>query len=292
MLKKLIKHEIKDTKRFFIPMYLGFAAILVLERLSLIFTEVIELEQTILGTVAEIIIGLVSLLSVLVTIAVFLSPYIYSVIRFYKSMICDEGYLTLTLPVKTGQLIKSKLIVSLLWQIITLAIAFTFGILFFMSMDFQMVSDIFTKASDILGLFSEMIGNGTMILLCVLFFFTFLSQTVGNILSFYNAMSIGQTFQKNKFLVSAGIYIGIQMAIAAISQVLMLVFTVVFQFLDLEAFELYVDELYLNDPSSIGTFFGQMYCWIFVVAIVMNILLSLGYYFVTKYFMTKKLNLS
>ena len=55
---------------------------------------------------------------------------IYLGIRFYRSMYCDEGYLTHTLPVSKKQLLTAKILTAVLWQIIiTLAVAVSVGVL-------------------------------------------------------------------------------------------------------------------------------------------------------------------
>lgn len=41
--------------------------------------------------------------------------------RYYKNLFTDEGYLTFTLPVKTREIILSKLICGILWEIFTMA---------------------------------------------------------------------------------------------------------------------------------------------------------------------------
>ena len=47
--------------------------------------------------------------------------FVLMIYRFYKNLMTDEGYLMFTLPVTTGQLIWSKMIVSAVWLLATAA---------------------------------------------------------------------------------------------------------------------------------------------------------------------------
>ena len=51
-------------------------------------------------------------ISIVASLAV---TFILIILRFYKNLMSEEGYLMFTLPVKTSQLINSKLIVSIFW---------------------------------------------------------------------------------------------------------------------------------------------------------------------------------
>ena len=59
-------------------------------------------------------------LYILVLCGVFFCSTGMAVVRFYKNMVSDEGYLTFTLPAKVEQLVLSKFLVAVCWQITTM----------------------------------------------------------------------------------------------------------------------------------------------------------------------------
>ena len=104
MLKKLLKYEIRATARLFLPV---FGAILLLAILNNIFFN--------FNDIPDFAAVLTMMLYVILIIALFVLVYVVMIQRFYKNLLRDEGYLMFTLPVRTWQLIASKLIVSIMW---------------------------------------------------------------------------------------------------------------------------------------------------------------------------------
>jgi len=104
MLGKLLKHEFKATARI----------------IPIIFLTIIGLLIT--GTIfktlrIDFFIGTNAMLLVLGGIICIGAVFIFSIMRYFKSMFGAEGYLTQTLPVSKGNLLASKMIVSLFWII-------------------------------------------------------------------------------------------------------------------------------------------------------------------------------
>lgn len=117
MLGKLIKYEYKATARTFIPIYIALLLVAVINRVLRIGN--IDVAW---GISMIVLVGLFIALGVLTIIVI--------VQRFNKNLLGDEGYLMFTLPVKSEQLIVSKLIISIVWTIVSGIIAFiTFLIL-------------------------------------------------------------------------------------------------------------------------------------------------------------------
>ncbi len=110
MLGKLIKYELKSSARTFIPIYIGLIIVTILQIcLDKINYFDIEILSIIVNTVLS---GLF--------VVVFLGNCICIYNRFKKSFFTDEGYLMFTLPVKTSQLINSKIIGSLIWSTLSI----------------------------------------------------------------------------------------------------------------------------------------------------------------------------
>ena len=66
--------------------------------------------------------GLMLFISIFSLFAFMILSEIIILVRFYKNFFTDEGYLTFTLPVKTGSLINSKLIMSVTVTLTTLIV--------------------------------------------------------------------------------------------------------------------------------------------------------------------------
>ena len=115
MLGKLIKHEFRATGRILLPVYLVMLLTAALVRGFQVLTE---------QTAGEFMRVLAVLSVLLFSAAVFggsILAFVLMIYRFYKNLMTDEGYLMFTLPVTTGQLIWSKMIVSAVWLLATAA---------------------------------------------------------------------------------------------------------------------------------------------------------------------------
>lgn len=118
MLRHLLKYEYKATKRTFFPIYIALLLVAMVNR-------IFHLEDADLGLVI-VILALTGLFIGLVIITI-----MAIVQRFNKNLLGDEGYLMFTLPVTSDKLIYSKLLISIMWSIISVIVAIlTFFILF------------------------------------------------------------------------------------------------------------------------------------------------------------------
>ena len=61
-------------------------------------------------------------LLVLSMVAVIIFTYVVVAVRFFKSMYSREGYLTMTLPVSSSKLLGAKVIVSLIWLVLSIVV--------------------------------------------------------------------------------------------------------------------------------------------------------------------------
>lgn len=287
MLSKLIKHEFKATRRFFLPAYAVFAALLLVTRLSLLAMPALEEAEGILASVASMTMGLVAAVTVIGLIVLLFAPVIFNVIRFYRNMLGDEGYLTFTLPATTGQLIRSKLLSAVFWEAVTGIVVILFGGLFLVTLDFEATTAFFSELSQILGLLWDTVGVWSIVLmvLCVI---ALVIQMFANMLAFYTAMSIGQCADKHRLMISATAYVGINFAVSWLMQIPVTILAV--------TGEMWIDELdaFLTNLLSNSEYiaFCQILAVILLIAIAGNLLLAAAHYFLTRYFLTKQLNLA
>lgn len=126
MLGKLTKHEFLSIGRIALPSYIIVLVLALIGRLLTWLTSRQYIIDSVPETFVKIIKTLSSLISVLYVI-VFFSILVLTVFmmiyRFYKNYFTDEGYLMLTLPVKTPSLIFSKLFNTWVWVFFSVIIA-------------------------------------------------------------------------------------------------------------------------------------------------------------------------
>lgn len=263
MLKKLYKHEFYSLFRNILPIYAALLGFALLSRLgSLIKTS---------NTVVSVFKGLSVTIYIFSIIAVFVVGMVIVVTRFYKNLLSHEGYLTFTLPFSATQHIVCKLIcgavvmtLNIIMLIISVAILLTGTVAgkdFIKGMfeAFNMAADYYS-AAQIIGFICEL---GFMLLVSLIY----------SILMFYASMAIGQQF-KNKVGASVVAYICLYSAVQVISMVVMIPAMIV----NMDVFN--VQE---NALGSIQLFFGFI--------ILLNFVLAAVYFFITRHFLTKKLNL-
>jgi len=112
MLRKLIKYDLMaDWKKYAVV----YASTLLLS----IMTYILEKNMSALQNNIFLLIvdHLVSAALICLTIASMVLVFAFAVMRFYKNLVRDEGYLMHTLPVHTWQLIASKLITVYIWSV-------------------------------------------------------------------------------------------------------------------------------------------------------------------------------
>jgi len=158
---------------------------------------------------------LVELIPVLIYAAVFMAMIVVTVLliilRFYRGMIGDEGYLMYTLPVKVWQLISSKGIVAagiVLASGIAIAVSFLIMGLVFDPSD---IADFF------IALFRVLRDEPKYIIVGIEAIVIIIASIIKAVYQVYAAMAVGQLAGKYRGLVSLGAYIGISMVIVIIA---------------------------------------------------------------------------
>lgn len=275
MLKKLIKHEWKDTWS------VGTTCSIIVVVLTIIgvfiLNEDIWRESSRRSEMAESFTAITMMLYFMMFVwglvaAAFVVRY-YFFWRYYKNLFTDHGYLMNTLPVKSTELINANLIVAVIWQyIISIIIGGAIFILFTGMMTglspytwgefWQELQELFREID-----WSEL-AEFVPFMICM-FLCTILAP-IGSVLLMYTAVGIGQMVKKYKFLVSVFILIGLLIARQAVIS-------------------------YASLPLSLG-----MNEWditmttvniISVLTVLVLIAAITGLYFLNKYFLEKRLNL-
>lgn len=134
--------------------------------------------------------------------------FVLMIYRFYKNLMTDEGYLMFTLPVTTGQLIWSKMIVSAVWLLATAAMDVLS--MFISVFDSAAWRDIFQLPGLLWQQLREYAGNlglipaelVVLVLLAALVCF----------LKFYAAIALGHSFTNRKMLLSVAFFAAFSVA--------------------------------------------------------------------------------
>ena len=187
MLGKLLKQDFRATARIILPVY---AAVPVLGLFTGLITRLCENQSNIWISILG---SLVSFVFSLALIAAVVTTVVLMILRFYRNLMTDEGYLMFTLPVSTTELICSKLIVSVVWFLGALAVD-ALGLL--VTGRFGSYQDaVRFQVTYTFGM--PMTGAQSAGLIAETVFFLLLC-CVALCLMTYAAMAIGQSFKKNK----------------------------------------------------------------------------------------------
>lgn len=119
MLGKLIKNEFKATARNFVPVYLVMLTVTLVLKLFLEITDFLNIPE---GPIVVAINIFLMIAFVLAIVAVIFGTIVFIIKRYYDNMLKDEGYLSFTLPVTTGQHIVSKALTSYVWILASMAV--------------------------------------------------------------------------------------------------------------------------------------------------------------------------
>ena len=224
MLGRLIKHEFRATGRRMLPA-LGVLALLgLLANLSIRI-----LDSGFGGTPLRILLILFIIAFFVGMIAAWIMALVLMIIRFYRNLLKDEGYLMFTLPTDAHALIWSKLIVSTVWFLATaltifLLMALTGANLSKMSgADFEVI---FRGMGEGLGLLRSLgVTNGSLILLGVEFVVAMVLASLTTCLQFYAAMGLGQMSDEHKVLWSVLAFVGLSFAFRFLGTTVLAVFS-------------------------------------------------------------------
>ncbi len=273
MLKKLFRQEWIAITKVLLPVNLLLIAITLLGSIVLrffpadsdsLFVQTLSMSALMLYFVA--------------LIAVTCAAYIFVIVRFYKTMYSDEGYLTHTLPVSVHTLIVGKGLAATIWLCITyLMLAASVLLLVFTQANPAELNIIYGELLNEIAKFNQISPTPFSVFL----WFIPIMLIVNAVYTFLNlsaSLAIGQLFTKHKIIGSILAFCGIY-AITQIISIVLLSFTGYFGFLtsgsDFSSVEEIVGYIQLSFASSIG----------------ISLLLCVIFYLVTWKLTDKKLNL-
>lgn len=267
MLRKLFKHEMHATARMYLPLFGLLAVMTALNKLMGLFTRP---DTT---SVYEAILMFVYVMSVA---AVPVAITIITIQRFYKNLLCDEGYLMFTLPVRSEQLILSKLFASVIWcaagaLLAALSIAVA-------AIDAEMWRALPHALRQLAEFMRVNVGLNFWVFVAESAMAAFISLCM-SILILYCAMALGQLFHKNKLLAAFGMYL-------ALNTGLQILTTVVISF-----FVKLQTDYSIFDPLIDGMTEIVVIHSVMGITIVFGLVCAAGFFLATNGLLKKKLNL-
>lgn len=264
MLRKLLKYEIKATARIFLPLYVVLLSFAIINR-SIAAISILEWQ-------APEVISMIIYISILVGMVVV--TFIMMIQRFYKNLLSEEGYLMFTLPTKPWKHITSKLLVSMMWTIAS-GIAALLSIFIIFS---RINTGLFIRA--IISFYADFYSffGTSSILFTLEFLLAGIISLASGVLIIYASIAVGHLFNRHRILASVGAFI----ALSTLTQIL---YVIAVFFLNVIRIP---QQLYtIQDFRSIQPYI-HIVMWLIIIS---HGLLSSGYFMVTNYILSKRLNL-
>ena len=258
MLRKLLKYEFKSTGRTFLPIY---GALLITAFLTRLFVFNKDFSNSFFLGIFQVVLS--SLFGFLL-MAVFILTLVVSLQRFYKNLLGEEGYLSMTLPVKPWQHICCKSRTSLVWYVFSSFAAF----LAFLSLVYEkgMIGDFFDainiliRRGDLTG--QVLSASGEFFLFCALGVLAFTMML-------YASMALGQLSANKRLLTSFGAFLALNFLVQILLGVL--------------------------GNLAAQWIFPVSDDWAIHVALLLSIALEIfflaGFFFITNHILSRKLNL-
>lgn len=282
MLGKLFKYENRAVSKILFPLSIAVILLSVfgaaMLKLNFVFEGFYE-QENIVSNLISTGSNLLMIFSILAIVSANFVAVFLIMQRYYRNLFTDEGYLTFTLPVTPVQIILSKLFTAIIWSVIivlcTIAGVFIF-VVFGTSSSF-----INYEVIDAIKEVWHQIASVELISLLDWFLFIFefilmgIVSMVTSFLLIYLSITLGsQIAKKHKILASVGMYFVISSVVSTVESIIMAMIMIL-NFGSLEA-----------EPTSLF----EMYL-LFIGAIVVNLIVSVVYFFVNKYVLTNKLNI-
>lgn len=211
MLGNLIKYEIQATRRIFLPLY---GLILVFAIINKIF---LSANFNKMEGFAAIPFWITMMIYVLLIAALFVMTLVVLIQRFQKNLLSDEGYLSFTLPVKTHLHLDSKILVTVMWMILSLIVAFlSIFLLAFSSDSLQWMREQWPRFISQL----EPFGGAVYGILAEGLVFALLLMAKETV-HIYLSIAVGNFSSKHKLLAAFGMFIGLNVVEQIITSLLM-----------------------------------------------------------------------
>ena len=281
MLSTLLKYEMKATGKTFMWLYIAFIVISALNAILIpwgggsgatvsVGSDAVRTAAE--NTVPSVLQVILVALYFMAIAAIAIGTLVIVIIRFYRNLLGDEGYLMLTLPVSREQHILSKLLVAVLWSFCSIIlIILSILLLIATSGSFGDLADGINEAIRM----GAPVGQWIAMLFALL-----IAASFSSVLMLYAAMAVGPNLVKNRvagsILAFIIIYVVSQIVMAAIT------FTTVTP-MGLSIMSAQKNEADAAASSVLAAFMG---------ALIGSVVIGVVCWFLTRYMLKRKLNLA
>ena len=270
MVRKLIKHEFSAIGRSMFPMAVILLAMSV-------FTRIIQIFE-VQSRTYNIILGSAIVMLVIAMIVSLVMSVVISIKRFYTNMFTGEGYLTITLPVTATEHILTKLLVAFVSVVATVFAIIIAGSISTLG---EVLVEIF-KAIDYLAdaYFDFLGGHGVAYIFEVLIAATVVIAS--QFLLYYACISVGQMAHKNRVLAAFGAYFGYYVITQIFGTILVIFVSLQPQWL--------IDLMQSITDFAANHPYAFIHYFIWCITLFYGVL-SVVFFFISRYIITNKLNL-
>ena len=264
MLRKLLKYDLRASLRIFLFVWPTLLILGLLNRLALF--------SPLEGDWRRFLVSLTLILHIFAMFAAGLAAFIIAIVRFYRGLLREEGYLMFTLPVRPWQLLLSKLLTALLCELGTLVVSLlSLAILLVANPDVQ---EIIRYISPDLA---EAVNAGTVVLAVL----TAVASVAAGLQQIYMALAVGHLARKHRILLAVLFYYGLNVIYQSVSTTISAISAYRLTTVDFDALFTYLDT---HPPvqlvnASLG------------VSLAIMLIGNLVYFFVTELILRKRLNL-
>ena len=276
MLGKLMKYDLRSCLRKFGPLWIAALALSVLIGLS--FRFIVDIKT---GTLLTFLLGILPSMALFgLFVAMAVMALIFVIQRFYRGLLGDEGYLMFTLPASAGAHIASKGLTALILEVVSALVALLSGFLLVAVFRPAGFAEGWTEFWRMLAQLDLPAGFPWLIVEGI-----FLSLVIAatETLKIYTAISIGHLAKRRRPLWGLLAYFGIDLALDI--------------FFGVSVSSGLVDRI-LNSGLVTALFSGKgaisaagAAACAMGAAILWELLLGAGFFFLTRYILKKRLNL-
>ena len=217
MTGKLIKYEIRSSIRLIGLIWIALLAVSVLLGIVMgIFDSLMQAHGAI-AVLGKLLSVIPPLLYAGIFIAMFVITVLLVLLRFYKGLLGDEGYLMHTLPVKPWQLITAKGVVAA-GVVIVSSIVAVLSIMILVGFD-----DFSGMMRGIGNMLESLADEPKYILVVIEGVILMVLSALQSVYRIYAAMAIGQLADKYRALASLAAYIAINIALTVLFVAIILI---------------------------------------------------------------------
>lgn len=269
MVKKLFKHEFLAALRLWFPMQIIVIAVAVFGRIIQFFKQDTVIFEIVSGSS-----GVIFVISIFASVMLTL---IFGIVRFYKNLFSNEGYLTFTLPVTVDQHIMVKTVVGSVSMVGSLLVALVALMIFTAG---EMFAELLKAADYLLDQLAGVVGGGNVVAYLLEAILLLVLYIVAMYLLYYGCISLGQTFKKNRIIGAVGVYFIYYIITQVFGTVLVVFGSVLVSSGMMESISNFMIE---NFELFLHLCFAAIILW--------EALLSVVFYCINRYVIRNKLNL-